>query len=157
MAFFRNLLRYVGLILILAIYVVSGLHKIMDPSAGAAMLAKSNFPKMIAPLGVVLGMEEFIYVIQATGVIFLSFSLFILLGVGRSFFSFLMAIGTIIITVAFFVNLDDPLNVTEENGIHIMQNLGLVGGFLFVAGSGHRSQKYSKAHQEAQHNAKKNH
>ncbi|EPY28542.1 DoxX [Strigomonas culicis] len=148
--FFKNLIRYLGLILILIPYIGSGLQKITNPAVGAALLAKSNFPKMLALGDIHLGMSEYIYLIQATGVIFLTFSLFILLAVGRSFFCFLMAIGTLIITVAFHMNWENPLETSEQDLIHVSKNLALTGAFLFVCGSGHRSRKYSRAHAEVE-------
>ncbi|KAK7200762.1 hypothetical protein NESM_000134400 [Novymonas esmeraldas] len=141
----RNLLRYTGLILVLLIFIASGVHKLAAPSVGAALLAKSNFPRMLAVIGVSLSPSEYVHVIRATGVIFVSFSLFILLGVGRSFFSFLMAIGTVIITVAFYIDLDHPSATTEENMQHILKNISITGALLFVSGSGHRSRRYSQA------------
>lgn len=145
---FKNLIRYLGLILILLPYIGSGLQKITSPSIGAVLLAKSNFPKMLAWVDIHLGMNEYMYVIQGTGVIFLTFSLFILLAVGRSFFCFLMAIGTLIMTVSFHMNWENPMATSEQDLIHVSKNLALTGAFLFVCGSGHRSRKYSQAHAE---------
>lgn len=141
----RNFLRYIGLLCILAVYIASGLQKITQPALSAALLAKSNFPRMLNVVGVTLTPHEYTYLIQATGAIFVSFSLFILLGVGRSFFSFLLAIGTVIITLAFHVNLENPQETSEEQLQHVFKNLSIVGAFLFVSGSGHRRGQYSRA------------
>lgn len=152
----RNVLRYTGLMLIVAIFIVSGLFKITDPGVGAAMLAQSNFPHIVSLAGVQLDAEQYRLIIQATGVIFVSFSLFILLGVGRSFFAFLLAMGTVFITVCFFVDLDDPLGATVEKQQRCMSNLAIVGGFLFIAGSGTRSRQYAQARERAAQEKKKN-
>ncbi|CAG9582085.1 conserved hypothetical protein [Leishmania major strain Friedlin] len=141
----RNLIRYVGLVLVLLFFITNGIDKLAAPSVGAAFLAKSNFPRMVAKMGIKLSPSEYIYVVRTAGVMSVTFSLFILLGVGRSFFSFLMAIGMILTTVAFYVDLDYPFDTAEENVHHILKNASLVGALLFVTGSGHRSRRYSQA------------
>lgn len=151
----RNLIRYSGLVLIVLVFVASGVHKLAAPSVGAALLSKSNFPRMLSLVGVSLSPPQYVSLIRATGVIFVSFSLFILLGVGRSFFSFLLAMGTIVITVAFFVDFDHPESTSEENWQHILTNLSIVGALLFVAGSGHRSRRYIEAKVASEENRKK--
>lgn len=151
----RNLIRYTGLVLIVLIFIASGVHKLAAPSVGAALVAKSNFPRMLSLVGVKLSPPQYVSLIRATGVIFVSFSLFILLGVGRSFFSFLLAVGTVIITVAFFIDFDHPEKTSEENVQRIMANLSIVGALLFVAGSGHRSRRYIEAKVASEESRKK--
>ncbi|CBZ30318.1 conserved hypothetical protein [Leishmania mexicana MHOM/GT/2001/U1103] len=141
----RNLLRYVGLVLVLLFFIASGIEKLAAPSVGAAFLSKSNFPRMLIKMGVRLSPSEYIHVVRLAGVMCVSFSLFILLGVGRSFFSFVMATGMIIATVAFYVDLDYPFDTPEENVQHILKNASIVGALLFVTGSGHRSRRYNQA------------
>ncbi|KAH9577588.1 hypothetical protein LSM04_008760 [Trypanosoma melophagium] len=153
----RTALRYLGLFLILAVFITSGLQEIVNPSIGAALLAKSNFPQMLQMLGVQyrLHAADYTAIIQATGAIFLGFSLFILLGVGRGFFAFMLAMGTIVVTLAFHVNLENPMATRESEVFHIMKNLSITGALLFVAGSGHRSHNFSKAHREVHQEQKK--
>ncbi|KAG5467853.1 hypothetical protein LSCM4_00939 [Leishmania orientalis] len=141
----RNLIRYTGLVLVLLVFIFSGIDKLAAPSVSAALLAKSNFPRMLATMGIQLSPTECIHVVRAVGVTCVSFSLFILLGVGRSFFSFLMAIGMVIATVALYVDFDYPLATSEENTKHILENMSIAGALLFVSGSGHRSRRYSQA------------
>lgn len=153
----RNFIRYTGLVLILLVFIGSGVQKLATPSVGAALLAKSNFPRMVAVTGITLSPSDYIHLIRATGVIFVSFSLFILLGVGRSFFAFLMAIGMVIITAAFYLDLDNPSATSEANVQHIFKNVSIIGALLFVAGSGHRSHRYKQARGPAEGDrAKKN-
>ncbi|ORC93597.1 DoxX [Trypanosoma theileri] len=153
----RTFLRYLGLLFILAVFIASGLQQIVNPSVGAALLAKSNFPQMLQMLGVQYRLRAVDYtaVIQATGAVFLGFSLFILLGVGRGFFAFMLALGTIVVTIAFHVNLENPRATTENDLFHVMKNLSITGALLFVAGSGHRSHNFSKAHREVLQEHKK--
>ncbi|CAJ1007797.1 hypothetical protein Q4I28_003110 [Leishmania naiffi] len=141
----RDLLRYTGLTLVLLVFITSGIDKLASPSVGAAQLAKSKFPRMLAAMGATLSPSEYIHLVRGTGVICVCFSLFILLGVGRSFFSFLMAIGMIISTVAFYVDYDYPLAITEGNIQHMLKNMSVAGALLFVSGSGHRSRRYTQA------------
>ncbi|KPA82256.1 putative mitochondrial hypothetical protein [Leptomonas pyrrhocoris] len=141
----RNLIRYTGLALIVLIFIASGVQKLAAPSIGAALLSKSNFPRMLSWVGLSLSPSQYLNLIRATGAIFVSFSLFILLGVGRSFFSFLLAIGTVVITIAFHVDLDAPASTSEENAQHVLKNVALIGALLFVSGSGHRSRRYMNA------------
>ncbi|KAG5468254.1 hypothetical protein LSCM1_02232 [Leishmania martiniquensis] len=141
----RNLIRYTGLVLVLLAFIFSGIDKLAAPTVGAALLAKSNFPRMLAAMGMRLSPTECIHVVRAVGAISVSFSLFILLGVGRSFFSFVLAVGVFIATVALYVDVDYPLATSEENAKHILHNLSVAGALLFVSGSGHRSRRYSQA------------
>lgn len=152
----RNLIRYTGLVLIVLIFIASGVHKLAAPSVGAALLAKSNFPRMLSWVGLSLSAPQYISLIRVTGVIFVSFSLFILLGVGRSFFAFLLAVGTVVITVAFYIDFDHPEYTKEENVQHILKNMAIVGALLFVSGSGHRSRRYMEAKVANAESKKKN-
>ncbi|KAG5493948.1 hypothetical protein JKF63_01780 [Porcisia hertigi] len=142
----RNLIRYTGLTLVLLIFIVSGIDKLAAPSVSAAHLAKSNFPRMIAVMGIKLSPAEYVHLIRATGVLFVSSSLFILLGVGRTFFSLLMALSMMITTLAFYVDFDEPLASSEENLQNLLKNLSMVGALLFVSGSGQRSRRYTQAY-----------
>ncbi|GET92271.1 hypothetical protein, conserved [Leishmania tarentolae] len=141
----RNLIRYVGLVLVLLLFIFSGIDTLAAPSVGAAFLAKSSFPHMLATMGFTLSPSEYVYVVRSAGVMSVSFSLFILLGVGRSFFSFLMAAGMMIATVAFYVDFDYPFDSLQENVTHILKNTSIVGALLFVTASGHRSRRYNQA------------
>lgn len=151
----RNLIRYTGLVLVVLIFIASGVHKLAVPSVGAALLAKSNFPRMLSWVGLSLSPPQYVSLIRATGVIFVSFSLFILLGVGRSFFSFLLAMGTIVITIAFYIDFDHIEDISEENVQHILKNISIIGALLFIAASGHRSSRYIEAKVANEENKKK--
>lgn len=151
----RNLMRYTSLVLIVLIFIVSGIYKLAVPSVGAALLAKSNFPRMLSWVGVTLSPPQYVSLIRATGAIFVSFSLFILLGVGRSFFSFLLAMSTIVITIAFYIDFDRIEDTSEENVQQILKNISIVGALLFVSGSGHRSRRYIDAKVANEENKKK--
>ncbi|KEG13555.1 DoxX [Trypanosoma grayi] len=153
----RGGIRYIGLVLILIVYIASGLQNISNPSVSAALLAKSNFSKMLQMMGVdyTLRAADYTAVVQATGAVFLGFSLFILLGVGRCFFAFMLALATAVVTVTFHVNLENPLRISDNDLFHCMKNISVIGALLFVAGSGHRTHRYTQACQEVQA-AKKN-
>ncbi|RNF14407.1 DoxX [Trypanosoma conorhini] len=153
----RSAIRYLGLILILLIFIATGFQHISNPSVSAALLAKSQFPRMLKMTGVEyrLSASDYALFIQASGALFLAFSLFILLGVGRCFFALLLAMSTLLLTVAFHVNIDDPMRISNNDLFQLMKNLSIVGALLFVAGSGQRSHRYSKAYKEAEIEKKK--
>lgn len=152
----RNLLCYIGLMMMMSLYILSGISNITNPEAGAAVLFGSNFPLMLSKVGITLNRDEYILLVRASGVIFLSLSLFILLGVGRCFFVFLLAVCTAVITVAFHVNLEDPMDTSMENQFHFMKNTAIIGSLLFVSGSCYPGRQYAAARAAVSHSKKSN-
>ncbi|RNF10349.1 DoxX [Trypanosoma rangeli] len=154
---FRSAIRYFGLILILIPFIAAGFQLISNPAVSAVLLAKSNFPKMLKMAGVEyrLSASDYAVLTQAFGALLLAFSLFILLGVGRCFFALLLVISTFVLTVAFHVNLDDPMKITDSDLFQLMKNVSIIGALLFVAGSGRLSHRYSMAYKEAEIGKKK--
>ncbi|KAF8276981.1 hypothetical protein BCY84_18964 [Trypanosoma cruzi cruzi] len=148
----RSAIRYIGLVQILLIFIASGFQQISNPAVSAALLAKSNFPKMLkmAGVGYRLSASEYTTLIQASGALFLGFSLFILLGVGRCFFAFMLALSTVLVTIAFHVDPENPAKTSNTDFFHVLKNISIVGALLFVAGSGQRTHRFSRAHQEAE-------
>lgn len=134
------LLRFVGLILLLTIFIASGYFKIVAPKDQAAYLSKSNFPLIfnevtkLAGVSYKLAPQDYVLIIQAAGGIFVSLSAFIILGVGRSFFAFLLALGTAFITVCFHLNITNPALTSKDDQVHVLKNLAIIGGLLYVAG-----------------------
>lgn len=140
-------LRFVGIVCLLTIFVLSGYNKIVNTKEAATYLSKSNFPfffaKVIAPLGInyKLTSADYTLLIQATGGIFIAFSGFIFLGVGRRFFSFLLAVGLVFITACFHVDVKNPAATKEAEMIHALKNLAIIGGLLIVASGSRRVEK----------------
>lgn len=139
--------RFIGLVFLVAVFVLSGYNKIVDPTGPASYLAKSNFPLIfnealkLVDLKYKLTSQDYVLLIRVTGGIFVSFSAFIVLNVGRSFFSFLLALFLAFITVSFHVTLPKPETTPVAEQIQVLKNLAIIGGLLFVAGSGSRSRK----------------
>lgn len=137
-------MRFIGLVFLVAVFVASGLNKILTPTEPAGYLAKSNFPLIfnealkLVDLKYKLTTQDFILLIRVTGGIFVSFSAFIILGVGRSFFSYLLALFLAFITVSFHVSLPNVAATSVNDQIQVLKNLAIIGGLLFVAGSGSR-------------------
>jgi uncharacterized membrane protein YphA (DoxX/SURF4 family) len=133
--------RFIGLVFLVAVFVLSGYNKIVDPTGPANYLAKSNFPLIVnealklVDIKYKLTAQDYVLLIRVTGGIFVSFSAFIVLNVGRSFFSFLLALFLAFITVSFHVTLPKPETTPVADQIQVLKNLAIIGGLLFVAGS----------------------
>lgn len=132
---FRSLVRYFGLILILLIFVVTGLQNIQNPTVAASLLAKSNLPKLLQLAGVEYRLRptDYALLVQASGAAFVGFSLFVLLNVGRGFFAFLLALCTIAVTVIFHVNLKSPTTMSNAEFFHLLKNVSITGAMFFIA------------------------
>jgi uncharacterized membrane protein YphA (DoxX/SURF4 family) len=158
----RNMLRFLGLISLVAIFAASGYFKIVSPQGSATYLAKSNFPMIVnealklAQLKYKLTANDYVLIIQATGGIFVSFSAFIVLNIGRRFFSFLLAMGLVFITACFHVNIANPAATSQEEQIQVLKNLAIVGGLLVVAGTGPRRSSPAAVASDASKKSKKN-
>lgn len=137
----RSVVRYIGLMMILALYIDAGVEQLLHPDVGASRLVNSYFPYYLEVAGVHLPFSHYRQLIQATGAAFLSLSIFVLLGVGRGFFAFLLAMGTLCATLVFFVDPRNPQAVRPEQQAMILVNTAIAGGLLCVTGSVHRLRK----------------
>ncbi|KAG8340344.1 hypothetical protein ERJ75_001414900 [Trypanosoma vivax] len=140
------LIRLIGLTLTVALFVACGFQCITNPAVTSAMLARSNFPKLLQLAGVqhTLTAEEYTLIVQGTGAALVGFSLFVVLGVGRSFFAFLLAVLFAAVTVVFHINLSNPMSISEANALHVAKNVSIVGALLFVTGTPSRCSKSGK-------------
>lgn len=142
---FRAAIRFLGLICMTSAFVISGLHKITDASMEAVQLSKTSFPYMMVKANVSLSAHDYVLIEQAVGALYVIFSLFIILGVGRAFFSFLLALLLTLVTVAYHVDINSTRYIQHSHILPFLKNLSMIGGLLFVAGSGRRSRRYQRA------------
>nr|CCD15835.1 unnamed protein product [Trypanosoma congolense IL3000] len=152
-----SLIRYLGLIFLLAVFVASGFSCVSNPSASAMMLAKSNLPQLLRMAGVKyrLNAAEYTMIVQGLGASFIGFSLLILLGVGRSFFAFLLALIVALLTVVFRIDLKNPAKMSEADAFNVLRDAAIFGGLLIVAGGMCRSRPVHRAN-EATREKKRN-
>lgn len=133
------MLRFLGLVCLLTVFLASGYNKVTAPKEQAVYLSKSNFGVIFSAVAKQIGISykltpaDYVLLVQVAGTVFISFSLFILLGVGRSFFSILLALGLAFITVCFHVNIANPAATPVPEIIQVLKNLSIFGGLLYVA------------------------
>lgn len=114
----NDYLALIGRILIAAIFLMSGLNKIMAPGATQALMAQFGMP---APGLFLVGA-----IVLEIGGAFL-----LLLGAYTFWGSLALLVFMIPTTLIFHTNFADPNQV-----IHFMKNLAIIGGILYVMGAG---------------------
>ncbi|CCW60609.1 unnamed protein product [Phytomonas sp. EM1] len=131
----RNIIRFLGLSLILSIFVVTSINSFLYPYPAGAVLAKSNLPFILSWFDISLTGSQYVHLAQANGAVIFALSLFIILGVGRSFFSFMLALHTILMATLYHVDMRDPIATSEGDRIQITRYLSHAGALLFVSAS----------------------
>ncbi|NVP54827.1 DoxX family protein [Mycoplana rhizolycopersici] len=127
----QNLVVLVGRILLSAMFILAGYPKLLDPSGTAGMIAGAGLPAATA-LAYIAGLFELVA------------GLFILVGFQTKITSLLLA-AFCVFTALFFHS--GPINVpdfpegangllTMFNGLMMMKNLTIAGGFLVLAAFG---------------------
>lgn len=134
------MMRFLALVLLVTIFVMSGVHKVTNPDAIAGHILAGGLPKFLKTNGipVKLGKDEARLLALAVGGSFIGLSAFIVLGVMRSFSALLLAFILVNVTVFMHVNLENPAATSENDMIQVMKNMSIIGGLLFVATSGAR-------------------
>lgn len=111
-----------GRLLLAAIFVVSGLQKIVDPGPAAQMLASTNLPAYLA---------------LPTGIFELVGGLLLAVGMMTRFVAIVLA-GFAALTIFFFHNaFADPVQATAA-----LKNLAIIGGLLMVFAYGQMRGSY---------------
>ncbi len=105
-----------GRILIAAIFLMSGLNKIMQPDATRAYMAQAGMPGLLLIGAIVL---------EVGG------GLSLLLGAFTRWGGWLLFLFMIPATLFFHTNFSDPNQM-----IHFMKNLAIIGGLLYVIEAG---------------------
>ncbi len=122
-----NFLATIGRILLAAIFLASGIHKLLTPTETQAYIAAAGLPPVPA-----FWTAAAVEVIGGT---------FLLLGVATRFAALVLAAFTIAAAAFFHANFTDP---NQFN--HFMKNLAIAGGLLQVTafGSGGLAITHSK-------------
>jgi putative oxidoreductase len=127
----HNVVVLVGRILLSAMFILSGYPKLLDPSGTAGMIAGAGLPASTA-LAYLAGLFELVS------------GLFILVGFQTKITAYLLALFCVFTALVFH---SGPINVpdfpeaangllTMFNGLMMMKNLTIAGGFLVLAAFG---------------------
>jgi uncharacterized membrane protein YphA (DoxX/SURF4 family) len=139
-------MKIIALILLVAVFVASGLTKITDPKPMAKHMMSSPFPKYVTKYTHhKITEQESEHLIQGIGAVMVAGSAFCVLGICRRFWAFILALTLLPITAFMHVNLDHPEKTDQQGQIHVLKNLSLIGGLLYVAFSGSARKAVAKA------------
>lgn len=127
----QNAVVLVGRILLSAMFILAGYPKLLDPSGTAGMIAGAGLPASTA-LAYLAGLFELVA------------GLFILVGFQTKITAYLLALFCVFTALVFH---SGPINVpdfpegangllTMFNGLMMMKNLTIAGGFLVLAAFG---------------------
>ncbi|SOC44098.1 putative oxidoreductase [Rhizobium subbaraonis] len=127
----QNLVVLVGRILLASMFILAGYPKLLDPSGTAGMIAGAGLPAATA-LAYIAGLFELVA------------GLFILVGFQTKITALLLAAFCVFTALVFH---SGPINVpdfpegangllTMFNGLMMMKNLTIAGGFLVLAAFG---------------------
>ena len=129
-----SVLHFFSLLLLVGISLLSGVMKVADPAPQVQYLQSSGFPKLLKLAGLpALSTAEATQLIQVTGGLLALLSVAILFNVGRSFSAFLLGLMIVGITVSMHVNIEDPAKTSQNEQIHVLKNLSIVGGLWLVS------------------------
>ena len=113
---------FLGRLMLAALFVLSGIPKIIDPSGTAQMLTSANLPGSLA---------------MPTGIFEVVAGILLALGVMSRLVSLLLA-GFTLLTVFFFHNqFGDPMQAAQA-----LKNIAIAGGLLVVFAYGHMRWSY---------------
>ncbi len=113
---------FLGRLMLAALFVLSGIPKIMDPSGTAQMLTSAHLPGSLA---------------MPTGIFEVVAGLLLAIGVMTRLVSILLA-GFTLLTVFFFHNqFGDPMQAAQA-----LKNVAIAGGLLVVFAYGHMRWSY---------------
>lgn len=127
----QNAVVLVGRILLSAMFILAGYPKLLDPSSTAGMITGAGLPAATA-LAYLAGLFELVA------------GIFILVGFQTKITAYLLALFCVFTALAFH---SGPINVpdfpegangllTVFNGLMMMKNLTIAGGFLVLAAFG---------------------
>jgi putative oxidoreductase len=111
-----------GRILLAAIFVVSGIQKVMDPSGPAAMLEGAGLPANLA---------------LPTGIFELVAGLLLAIGLMSRLVAALLFVFVALTTLMFHYQITDPMQATQA-----LKNLAIMGGLLMVIAYGQMRWSY---------------
>lgn len=133
-----------GRILFSVLFIISGAFKLLDIAATAAKIE----PKVILPSALTTYVDQLVaaagmpmpqMLAIAAGVIELVCGLMIALNFGARFFALVLAVFVVVATFYFHDFWNQTGDIAQNNMIHAMKNLSLIGGLFIIAGIGGRS------------------
>ena len=113
-------LSLIGRVLLALLFLASGLGKLAAPVATQGYIAAVGVPQPMLTYGAAVIVE-------------VAFGLFLLVGYRARMAALVLAGFTVVATILFHSNLAD-----QNQFIHVMKNLAIIGGLLHVAATGTR-------------------
>ncbi|ASY60315.1 MULTISPECIES: DoxX family protein [Sinorhizobium] len=114
----QSSLAFVGRLFLAVIFVVSGIEKLADPSGTIAYISAANLPLPAVAYAGALVVE-------------LGGGILLVLGYQTRLAALVLAVFTLASALGFHMEFDD-----QNQLIHFMKNIAIVGGFLQVAAFG---------------------
>lgn len=138
---FRNLFRFVALFFVSSLFVATGLSCLLHPATVVIYLQENSLLPFLRELGVLFLEPSNNHFLEAAARIFggvvVLISACLLLGVYRRFAALLLAL-----TYAVALGIDLKLeagsfsNLEQSHKMEILKGLSIIGGLLFIVGSG---------------------
>lgn len=145
----RNLLRFLGLLLMTSLFLATGMSCLLHPNATVAYLEENSLlfifrdfgPGFVdPPSGPILEV-----IVRVFGGLVVFFVACVLLGVYRRFFALLLAVVyAVVLSIDLCLQVSSTASLSHYQKMEILKALSIVGGFLFVVGSG-RGSRYKRA------------
>lgn len=131
----------IGRILIVVIFIFSGVSKLLDIASTAEMIrAAVPIPAQLAPYTLQLeqatGMSTQQILAIASGVLEIVGGLLVAFNIAARTFAVLLILFSIVTTFYFHNFWDMTGNARLENMVHVLKNLAIIGGLLLVVGLG---------------------
>lgn len=140
----RNVLRFVALMLQVSIFLVCGLSCVAHPHTTAEYVERTKFLLTLQQVGVALDKLSLVFCIRVAGIVLCCSTLFVLLGLYRRFFAFILALMYISGTFLAQINFKSAAELSADEKIEILKGVSIAGGLLFVSFSGRHS-RFDKA------------
>lgn len=131
-----------------------GTSCVLHPDVTAFYLEQTNILLFLNYYSVALEEECIQQIVRGLGGLMILCSTFILAGVYRKFFSFFLAMMFAGGTAVFHIFSKETHMVTQEEKVDLLKNIAIIGGLLYVSGSGKVS-RFSQAKKQSQQNLKK--
>jgi uncharacterized membrane protein YphA (DoxX/SURF4 family) len=137
MKIIARIMKIIARILLVAVFVALGLSRITDPKPTAKHMMSSPFPKYVTKYTHhKITEQESEHLIQGIGAVMVAGSAFIVMGIYRRFWAFILALT--LLTAFMQDNLQQPEKTDQQGQIHVAHRrrvllMSLIGGLLYVA------------------------
>ena len=128
--------KTIATILLVAIFLASGAHKLNEPQAvGEYIKSSPSVQLALEKAKFTPTTEEYTMAAQAVGGFQVACATFIILGLGRSFFATILAFSVLAITACMHIDLNQPEAILKNQAemIHVLKNLSIFGGLMVLA------------------------